>query len=134
MKNFRIVLFFIGALTFSCSDSDDNTVSLEDDAPDTCANTEVYDPNFTGTACCIQRNSDLSIGEIIEYEYFTNLTDPSIDWEVISGDIEIVSGSSSSVVTIRLGDSFTEGVINAQGISSENAALACGESVTIMRN
>ena len=138
----------------SCSEEDDNIINSEDrinsedmmnpegesiiltdDSSETCANSAVFDPDFTGTACCTQRNSELTIGDTIEYEYFTNLIHTNVSWEVHSGDMEIISGSNASVVKVRLGDSFTQGEIRVLGkgicVESDDVDCACGHPIKI---
>ena len=124
----------MATLTFSCSD--DSELHLEDNATETCSNTKVFDSNFTGTACCSQRNSELKISEPIQYEYFTNLADPDIEWNVNSGDIEIISGVNSNIVTIKLKDTFTEGEIYVlgTGTSGDDNGLVCGHPINITKN
>ena len=133
--NKTLIIVIFSLVTLSCSNDDDNGINLKDDSKN-CGSTSVFDPTFTGTACCIQRNSELNLNGYIEYEYFTNLADPNIEWQVSSGDIEIVSGKNSKVVTIEFGDSFTGGVIFAlgTGTTGEDVNLRCSESVTITTN
>lgn len=133
MKNWKLILLLLGTLPFSCSEDDNSRISLADTASETCTNTKVFDSNFTGTACCSQRNSELTIGNTIEYQYFTNLDDPNITWEVKSRDIEIISGGNSNIVTIRLSDSFTEGelYVLGTGTSGQDAGLVCGHTIAI---
>ena len=105
------------------------SASLEDSSCD-CSQSEVFDPLFDGTACCIQRIGELSLTEPIQYRYFTNLESPSVEWEVFSGEIEIVSGQDASIVFIRLKDGFEGGEIRGLGTSSP-LGLQCSTKVII---
>ncbi len=102
---------------------------LEDSSCD-CSQSEVFDPQFDGTACCIQRIGELSLTEPIQYRYFTNLESPSVEWEVYSGEIEIISGQDTSIVFIRLKDGFDGGEIRGLGTSSP-LGLQCSTKVII---
>jgi hypothetical protein len=105
------------------------TVPLADDTCD-CSESEVFNPTFTGTACCIERITVLSLEEPIRYWYATNLDNPSVHWEVLSGEIEIIAGQESSIVTIKLGDGFDGGMIRGLGTSSPTG-LQCSNLVLI---
>ena len=104
-------------------------VPLKDNSYD-CSKSEVFDPYFTGTACCIERITPLSLQDTIRYWYSTNLDDPSFEWEVISGEIEIIAGQNSAIVTILLKEGFDGGVIRGLGTSSP-LGLECSDLVTI---
>lgn len=127
LPNKLFIACFISLISLSCSD--DNGGPNLTDTSDNCNETEVFDPNYTGTACCIQRNSELSLSDNIEYQYFTNLSNPTVEWQVNSGDIEIISGKNSNIVTIALGDSFTSGSILAIGTGT--TGLQCSEITVI---
>ena len=130
-RSFFLVILII-TIGLSCTESEDQGPVLEDDALESCADTEVNDPDFGGTACCIQRNTELDPSAEIVYEYSTNLPNAQTTWEVTSGDIEIVSGGNSPTVTIRLGDSFTEGQITALGTGDRSGIeLRCSATVSI---
>ena len=108
-----------------------NIAEFEDNSTENCSNTAVFDPNFTGTACCTQRISDLSAGNTLQYEYSTNLPDPKVEWQVNSGDLEIIEGANANVVTIRLGDTFTEGKIFVLGTGTDEFEDRCGHPISI---
>lgn len=113
-------------------ETEENTVptaSLLDDSWD-CSESEVFNPNFNGTACCIERITELSFDEPIRYWYSTNLENPSFVWEVISGEIEIIQGQENAIVTIRLKEGFDGGEIRGKGTSSPTS-LNCSTSVII---
>lgn len=130
-RSFFLALLAI-SLSISCTESESQGPVLRDDALESCAETEVNDPDFRGTACCIQRNTALDASAEIVYEYSTNLPNVQTAWEVISGDIEVVSGGDTSTVTIRLGASFTEGQITALGTGSINGVeLRCSATVSL---
>ncbi len=126
--------FLVISVIISCSDSKEELTNLEDSVTGICNDTRLTDSNFDGTICCTQRNSDLSFSSTIEYEYFTNLSNPKVSWQVNTGDIEILSGENSNVVSIRLGEGFTEGELYVLGSSGDNSILMCGHPILISRN
>ena len=135
MKNLNlIIILFIGALFFSCSENEEHKIVLTD-TTELILDSKLADPNYTGTICTVKRNTDLVLGEIIEYEYVTNRTNPTVTWEVVSGDIEIISGVNSLKVEIKLGPEFTRGVIGVDGYGyhENNILLRCDAQVVITR-
>jgi len=140
MKNFKVLLFLTLTAVFSCSESDDNIIdlegkvfNLEDNSDEICDDSRLNDPNYTGVICCTQRNSDFNSNNIVEYEYFTNISNPNILWEVKSGDIKIISENNAEKVTIMIGENFDEGSIFVLG-SSDNDNSACGHTIFIKNN
>lgn len=136
MSSFKIViqvsdgeLTVEGQVTININD----VVEFEDNSEETCSNSAVFDPNFTGTACCTQRNSEQTSSNTLVYEYFTNLPNPNIEWTVNSGDMEIISGANANVVTIRLGDSFTEGEVFVLGTGTDEFEDVCGHPISISK-
>ncbi|CAM1355023.1 MULTISPECIES: hypothetical protein [Tenacibaculum] len=131
MKNIKSVILLVTVLFFSCNENDSPTISLKDNTFGLCLENEpkLTDLNFTGTVCCFQRNSTLNIGTPIVYEYVTNLSDPIVKWEIISGDIEFLSGIDNNKVTIQLGNNFKNGKIKVRGVSS--GGLTCDEVIII---
>lgn len=131
MKNIKSVILLVTVLFFSCNENDSPTINLKDNVPGLCLDNDprLTDPNFTGTICCFQRNTTLNINTPIVYEYLTNLSDPIVKWEIISGDIEFLSGIDSNKVTIQLGDNFKNGKIKVRGVSSDG--LTCDEIIMI---
>ncbi len=121
-------LFTLATIS-ACTSNETDSLILQDTADASCADSKANDPNFDGTACCIQRNSELSTSAPIVYEYFTNIVNPDITWEVVSGDIEIVSGANSSTVSVRLGSSFTSGELVGSSIGA--TGQLCSDLVVI---
>lgn len=133
-----LIGFFVVLTTLSCSSEKDFTDDSEplfilSDNSDILAEecTELYDSNYTGVICCIERNSPLELNEIVEYQYHTNIQDPVVSWTV-SEDIEIVSGQNSHILRIILREGFTEGYIS--GGTPKLEAITCRTSVDIVRN
>ena len=132
LRSLIFASLFTLATISACTTNETDSIILQDTADLSCADSKANDPDFDGTACCIQRNSELSASAPIVYEYFTNLPNPDVSWEVVSGDIEIVSGANSSTVTIRLGSSFTGGEISGGATSDDNGFdLVCRDVVVI---
>lgn len=133
MKNFKPIIILMILLFTSCSENEPITINLEDNVSGSCEinDPRLTDPNFEGTICCFQRNSVLSINTPVVYEYLTNLTIASVFWQVESGDIEIISGQNSNIVTIVLGENFNDGVIRVLGTSV--IGLRCSELVEIKK-
>ncbi|MDY0779931.1 hypothetical protein [Tenacibaculum sp. IB213877] len=129
MKKINLILAFFLILLLSCSENNDSQkFNLTDDTTGICDDPRLNDPE-DGTICCIQRNSQLSIDSTVEYEYKTNIPNPSIKWTVVSGDINIVSDTNSNILVIEFGNNFNKGEINCVGESSE----ICTESVLIVK-
>jgi hypothetical protein len=133
MKNFSPIIILI-ILFISCSENNPISINLEDNVSESCEinDPRLTDPNFQGTICCFQRNSVLGLNTPVEYEYLTNLESVSVLWQVESGNIEIISGQNSNIVTIILGENFNDGVIRVIGTSSNG--LRCSELVEITKN
>ncbi|WP_435262788.1 hypothetical protein [Tenacibaculum sp. nBUS_03] len=134
MKNIKAVIFLALLLFFSCKEDESMLISLKDNVPGLCLDNDprLTDPNFTGTICCFQRNSTLNINTPIVYKYLTNLSNPMVKWEIISGDIKFLSGNDKSIVTIQLGNNFQSGEIKVSGVSSDG--LSCDEFIIIEEN
>jgi hypothetical protein len=135
MKNLKLLIILIGISFISCSENDSTSITLEDNVPGGSCEVDdprLTDPNYEGTICCFQRNSALSLNTPVIYEYLTNLSDPSVTWQIESGDIQIVSGQDSKIITINLGENFEGGIIKVLGTSTDG--LACSEAVVITTN
>lgn len=129
MKKVNFVLLIVLMVLYSCADNEEDPIFLEDNSF-ICENSEVYDPNFTGTACCIQRNSDLDFNGIVEYEYTTNLDNAVYQWEVIYGEIQVVSGMNSNVIRITFEENFTSARLIGR---SDGDTGACSDDIIITR-
>jgi hypothetical protein len=114
----------------SCSNNEEEIEILLQDNSVKCEDSAVYDPTFTGTACCIQRNSDLDINNIVEYEYTTNLENAIYQWEVEYGEIEVVSGMNSNIIKIVLKENFTSARLIGK---SSGDTGACSDHIIINR-
>jgi len=140
MKSNTSILISLTIFFFSCITDDTITYSITDDTTEMSSIDHVNDPNFTGTACGVRAITDLALNEEIQYEYITNISVPMKTWTVKSGDIQIISGSNSSIVTIILGENFTVGVLHVKGYSELNtehdstSMLICGFPITITKN
>lgn len=132
MKKFKSIILLITLIIMSCTESNSITIILEDNTVNSTDYPNLTNPNYTGTICCIQRNSELNIDSLVEYEYFTNLSNPSVTWSVDTGDIEIVSGQNTNKATIKFGKNFQGGRIRITGTSGSTPNdLICGESILI---
>jgi hypothetical protein len=130
MKNTNSLFIIIALILFSCSNNEEEiSISLEDNAFN-CQDTAVNDPTYSGTICCIQRNSDLDINSVVEYEYTTNLDNIIYQWEILDGEIEIISGANSNIVRIIFKDNFTNASLKCR---SSGVSGVCDNSVNITR-
>jgi len=161
MKNFNSIIILLNIILFiSCSDSESPVIDLEeiniesielpstiltdsnliDNVPHTSTplDSKYTDPNYTGTICGFKRNSELELNTLIEYEYLTNLSNITIFWSVLSGDVEIISGQNSNILTIKLGENFKSAEIEAMGTSNVTSDgiqfdLLCSDRIVISK-
>lgn len=88
-----------------------------------------YIANYSGTACCVTGPVRATPGESLNYEYHSNIPNPSITWTV-SGSITVTAGQNSSSVTLTFGEDFTTGCIKGLGDSEEKT---CSETFLISK-
>lgn len=130
MKKTILVLSVILLIFLSCTTNEEDNLIILEDTSIICDNTVVYDPNFTGTACCIQRNSDLDFYSVVEYEYTTNLENAVYQWEVIYGEIQVVTGMNSNIIRITFDENFSTARLVCR---SDGDMGACSEDVIITK-
>jgi hypothetical protein len=107
MKNTNAFLLIILLIFLSCSNEDEEVLISLQDTASICDGTIVDDPNFSGTACCIQRNSILDLNRIVEYEHTTNLTNTVYEWKVDYGEIEVITAMNSNIIRFKFKENFT---------------------------
>ena len=116
------VFFFSLVLIISCT-TDDNA-NNEGENNTLCGESM---EGYTGTICCVL-GSDTGIpGNQLTYEYESNRTHTEIEWEVVSGDMTIVSGQGTTSVVVELGANFEGGELSGLG----NGELKCSAIVNI---
>lgn len=111
------------------NNSEDYFILLDNADAYPCTDSEVYNPYFTGTACCVSRATELELGEPVTYVYASNLGNVEVTWEVFSDEMEIVETSSNSITVIFKVD-FLYGRILGTGFSTQEG-LSCGDYVII---
>mgnify|MGYP005992066013 CR=1 FL=1 len=125
MKKIKLFAFVFSIFLFSCSENNETKIELTDtsDLPGTC------DLTYEGTICCIQRNTSLELNKTVEYQYLSNFVYTKIEWEVLNGDIEIISDIDSNILKIKLRDNFNGGEILCGTYNS--SGKNCSTMVTI---
>ena len=122
---FAFIVFSIGLI--SCSNDNDDNDEQNIDKRELIECDIEFVENYPGTACCITGFAEAKPGETLEYVYHSNMIPPIpialVEWSITSGDITIVSGGDTSIVTVKFGDNFTGGEIKAYGYN--NAYRAC---------
>lgn len=134
MKILKLNLLLIIIIFISCSNDDDNVLLLYlEDTSDVLTTEEEQELiNYPGTSCWIVRTSELKINTPITYEYRTNQDDTSdnytVNWEITSGDIEVLSDLNTKTITIMLNGDFENAEIRVIG-----QPLACGMPLFISK-
>jgi hypothetical protein len=132
-------------ITFSCREDDDpkditaeeretesDTVALKLDSNFQHCDS-VYIATRIGTACCINGPTVAKSGDILRYHYQMNHRDAKVDWQILEGDISIISGQGMRTVTVQFGPNFTTGIIIGVGvgIKYENIPQLCSDRVIV---
>jgi len=127
-KSYKLKLVIVGFAVFThgCSKEDTSTPEIEESVE---LSHEQLLESSEGSACCIVGPVKVTADSQVEYSYGTNIPNANtISWEVVSGDIEIVGETTSSIVVLRFSASFTQGKVMALGSNSD---VGCGETITI---
>lgn len=75
----------------------------------------VYVRTSIGTACCVSGPVVAKPGDIFRYHYQINHADAQVSWQILEGDISIISGQGTHTVTVQYGNNFTTGIILGDG-------------------
>jgi hypothetical protein len=67
-----------------------------------------------GTSCCVSGRTAAAPGDTIEYRYQINQPNPQVHWEILNGEIVIITGQNSDVVKVVVGPNFTGGIIQGR--------------------
>ena len=129
---FAFIVFSIGLI--SCTNENEGNDEQNTDGRKLIECDVEFVENYLGTACCMTGFAEAKPGETLQYEYHSNMIDPVpiIEW-VVSGDITIVSGEDSPIVTVKFGDNFTEGTIIAYGDNHNGMACYDGSQSLITK-
>lgn len=117
--------------------TEDNDSTNEDSSPfetscTSCADSAVYDPYFTGTACCVSNMTEFKLNEPVIFRYVTNREIIAVDWIVTSDNIEILA-INEVFITVKFNDNFTEGIIQGNGVHATHGVI-CGARVVVTYN
>ena len=127
MKNtIKYIVLFIFLINLTSCSKDDNSTDNERKMLE-CNVDDVT--NSSGDVCCIKGFAEIIPGETLVYEYVNNIQNPDIQWNIVSGDIAIISGDESSKVTLNFGEFFTVGEIEVSGKNQ----ITCSKSVIITK-
>lgn len=129
MNNKIKSLAFI-ALLMSCTNED-----ISQKANSSERNTIICDITsspyyYDGTVCCVSGYSEAAPGEVLNYQYHSNIADATITWTVVEGSMTIIEGQNTSNVKIEFGDDFTYGEIIGLG---ESDIKVCSENISIRK-
>ncbi|WGK63592.1 hypothetical protein [Croceiramulus getboli] len=125
---FKNLLCILGASLFlvSCNNDDDgDDLDREAEARIEC---EQAISDSKGTVCCTLGAATASPGDLKTYEYNNNFNFIDVEWEILSGDITIVSEDDTfATAEVSFGPNFTGGTIKARAQDGNNGP-ACSDS------
>lgn len=81
----------------------------------------------TGTWCCVQRNTELGLNRIVEYEYSSNQPQNNVFGWHVEGDVEVISGTDSNIIQVRFKDDFESALI----VGYSDGWNRCGTPVSV---
>lgn len=136
----KLVSFLVGVMFFSCNtdnEIDEGTVYYDEAAVLVTINgvqfiecDEEKINSFSGTICCISGPIEASPNETIQFTYSSNLINPDVTWEVLSGKLALQKTTNSTNATFEVEEGFIGGSIRAWGVSKDKRE--CSESVEIL--
>jgi len=121
----RLIFICTLVIGFSCSDEDrskdlsavkqeeQESIVSQDSSFQVCDS--LYVATFHGTACCVSGPIVASPGDVFKYHYQINHSDARIKWQILEGDISIITGQDTHTVTVLFGPDFTTGIVYADG-------------------
>jgi hypothetical protein len=139
-----LVLFVLITSVIACTDDENTLENVEDQIESndetskllstfqTCDSVAVA--TSIGTSCCVSGPTVAQPGDTLKFHYQINQNDQEIYWVILDGDINIIAGANTHTVTVKIGSSFTFGLIQgrAKGDAVNNVpATRCEESVKI---
>lgn len=83
--------------------------------------------NTLTTTCNVVGCNQVPINCETSYTYTSDLASPSVSWNVVSGDISLVSGQGTTTAVFHFGSGFSGGSIQATGEAGE----VCSETIAI---
>jgi hypothetical protein len=120
------------------SDITDNNETQDENDPlfetscGSCLDSTVYDPYFTGTACCVDNSTELKLNSPVTFKYVTNRDIIDVEWIVNSDNIEVIT-TNGAFITVQFHDDFTEGFIQGNGVHATYGVI-CGTRVELAYN
>jgi hypothetical protein len=70
-------------------------------------------------SCCIAGFESAAPGEVLVYQYTSNINEAAITWSVVSGAITIESGQNTDTVRLIFATNFSGGEISCTGKAGE---------------
>ena len=130
MKHYiKILIIYIAVIFLSCS-NDENEIEKkitnqeEVEKQDEEKQDEGCDIDFVinheGTACCTVGSTEVSPGQIVTFQYYTNLTNPKITWMEFSKSVTLIKGQGEAVATIQIGADFEAGSFRVTGENEDS--------------
>lgn len=83
------------------------------------------------TTCDISGNSCGNPGSTSVLTYTSDFTPNDVNWSIQSGNISIINGQGTSMVTVQFGSNFNGGSVYAVG--SGNGGIICSDSYPISK-
>jgi len=122
------IIFMFATITvlFSCQKESLDSYDLEE--IETVQNVVKDESTTKQTNCNISGSTLVSGNTTRTFTYTTDISNSTITWTVLSGNITITSGQGTSSASFRFGSSFAGGSIRAVG---QNGALICSDVITI---
>ncbi|MFA0964102.1 hypothetical protein AB9P05_20000 [Roseivirga sp. BDSF3-8] len=115
-----LVMAFLTIALFSCGE--------EEIQPTSKSKFDTEHQSDVPAECSISGSNDAERNSTGNYTMTTELIYPFYNWSIVSGDISIVSGSSSSTVSLSFGPNFSGGIIECEAIGELNS---CAERFVI---
>jgi len=127
---FAQLICLIVLCALGCSEDENNETSLSITPAETqvdgvsfhqCDQEEI--DNHPGTICCISGPLEASPNETISLEYSSNLQNPSVTWEIVSGELLLTTNQNSSTATFDVLEGFSGGIIKGYGDTEKDCSV-----------
>ncbi|WGK63593.1 hypothetical protein [Croceiramulus getboli] len=129
---FKNLLCILGATLFlvACNNDDDGD-DLDREAEAILECEEAFANFESGVVCCTYGPGEANAGQTLEYTYVSTRQLDSIGWEVISGNMSVVSeDDTAGTAQVSFDSNFDGGLLIARGFSpaGNNSPLTCSDS------
>ncbi len=125
----QLICLFILCL-LGCSEDENNETSPSTTSSEIQLNGVIFNQcdqeeidNHPGTICCISGPLEASPNETISLEYSSNLQNPSVTWEVVSGELSLVNSPNSNTATFDVLEGFSGGSVKGYGDTGKDCSV-----------